>query len=195
MKIILFSWLLLIGNFYHIVQSTETSSRNNVKQVKLVGCPEGEICWPKCCKVEEFFDIESAACTLENDSEHLKQPDIYQLSVNRDHDAELELQPPKSYTTLERYGYTLYNELCNRSISFMPITMTVKMLADIKLYIESLGEWKVYTKSFCFENFINTTSGVQYSSAFTCSENPDSGANKAIMRSAACNDILQDVVN
>ena len=190
MNRVLFSWLLLITNSYHFVQSTEASSRNNFELAKMVGCPDGEICWPKCCKLDEYFDTESAACTLAKSSEHLMQPDIYQLSVNKDHNAELELLPPKNYTTLERYGYTLYSQLCNKSVSFQPATVTVKMLSDIKLYIKSLNEWKVYSRSFCFENFVNATSGDQYLSAFTCSD-----ANKPVMRNAACNDILQNVVN
>ena len=193
MKIIIFLWLLLSPNF---VQSTKPvrTSQNILGADKMAACPDGEFCWQKCCKVREYFDIESATCTPTENAEHLKQPEIYELSINEDHNVDLELLPPKKFTILEWYGQALFTQICNTSLNFTPATEKVSFLSSGKLLIESFKEWKVISKKFCVENFVNITSGAHFLSAFTCSENPACDANKPWMKKVACKDVVKNEV-
>ena len=48
-------------------------------------CPEGDLCWPKCCGPSDIFNMETMTCTFSNTSEVLKNMDIYELDVDETH--------------------------------------------------------------------------------------------------------------
>ena len=188
MKILCVLGLFFTAYVFLYVQPVETSDRN------MVGCQEGEICWPKCCKANQYFDTESLSCTLATESEHLKQPDLHQLPNNSDDISHLKSLPQKNLTVLEWYGHTLYTQICNSGLCFLPTTSKYKFLSNGKLYVESLNKMKVSLEDFCIENFVNSTSGTQYLSAFSCSENSDCQRNTFWMENATCKDVHENEV-
>ena len=195
MKIILFLLVPLTADFFQFVQSVEDNERNILEAVKMVGCPEDELCWPKCCRAHQYYETESSSCLPTNNSDYLQQPDVYELSLKMDLMADLKLLPPRNLPILGRYGRTLYSEICNTSLNLVPLPDKAKFLSKGKLYFESSQEWKVYVKGFCMENIVNATSGDHFVSAFICSDNSSLDHYKPSTKRVACRDVLNNTVN
>jgi hypothetical protein len=45
-------------------------------------CPEGTFCWPKCCKIDEHFEVKSGGCSNEANANINTNIDVYQLFIN-----------------------------------------------------------------------------------------------------------------
>ena len=194
MKIPLSLLLLLIADGFQFVQSVEHNERNFLESVKIVGCPEDELCWPKCCLAQEYLDTEIASCSPTNNSGYLKQPDIFELSINFDGIADLKLLLEKNITMLENYGHRLHSEICKTSLHLVPSSEKVTFLSNGQLYIESMQEWGVSLAHFCIENFVNVASGDHFVSAFICTEDPLVDSKEDWIENVSCRDVLSQEV-
>ena len=163
MKFFNVCWFIVVQ--FTLINSEETGNEENVDfDQTLFECPEDELCWPKCCKDGEIFDVDNQRCS-ENTNNTVGQMSVYELSLNG---TKLSLLKDRNATAIPNYGQFLHHELCNNSMTEID-HHEILFLSDGRMYVDKDLTVDIYETGFCIELFVDHANNFSSMSAFVCS--------------------------
>jgi hypothetical protein len=141
---------------------------NTILADKGIECPEGHICWPKCCAEGSDIDMDTMECTAFNLP--FKQPTVYELRKNKAENASsLVAVSTNNLTPIYEYINRL-EVVCDGEYELTMPNGSVNLLSNGQLYMDNGDSAEIYEEGFCLENFVITAEGHSVLAVYLCTQ-------------------------
>jgi hypothetical protein len=129
-------------------------------------CPEGHICWPKCCDQGSTWDLENKKC-----SANLIPPKrmvLYDMEIDRnDFPTLTEVETDNLLPVGDTFKGKL-RRFCKGRVNYKTSENTVKLLTNNRIFVDDGKTVEVYNQGFCVETFVDQSKNFSQISAFVC---------------------------
>jgi hypothetical protein len=141
---------------------------NTILADKVIECPKGHICWPKCCPEGSAVDMNTMECTAFDLP--LKQPTVYELRKNEAENAS-SLFAVSTDNLTPIFGFANQLEVfCGGEYELTMPNGSVNFLSNGQLYMDNEGLAGIYDEGFCLENIVITSEGHSELGVYLCTQ-------------------------
>ena len=151
-----------------LASNVTANPKNAIPIMIVVDCPDGHVCWPKCCPENSVFDLELKKCSDTTQSFlPLKTVDLFDVETDGSEFPTLTEIQTQNFTPAFNLGLKLA-KLCKGKVNFKSPQYTVRLLTMNRLYVDNNETVEIYNQNFCVERFVNRSTGFSEISAFLC---------------------------